>query len=239
MREIREIREQLLSEDIDVLEQSLRFASARSEQEAERGKAAEARATAMLAILGILAGFIVPLVGAVEATESDSKWSLLALFLGSLLFLVKGLYNAMRVLGVSKMHRLEIDTVFDFQPLARSDALREEIAGLIWEYRKAIQPNTEKLFRLHRCQRSGLLAIISFMIFGVLLLAEREEWLQLPLWAACALAVLATLLLAFGDKLFERLSIWGNTKKAPAAKPPEAKETPSPDPRKDGIAAPR
>ncbi|MEH6720782.1 MAG: hypothetical protein V7704_18030 [Aurantimonas endophytica] len=50
MREIREIREQLVSEDIDVLEQSLRFASARAAQEAERGKAAEARATAMLAV---------------------------------------------------------------------------------------------------------------------------------------------------------------------------------------------
>lgn len=226
MREISEIREQLASQDNKVLEQSLRFASARCAQEAERGKAAETRATAMLAILGILAGFIVPLVETVEAAKGDDKWSLLVLFLGSLLFLVKGLYNAVRVLGVSKTYRLEIETVFDFQPLSQPDALREEIAGLIWEYRKAIQPNTEKLFRLHRCQRSGLLAIIFFMLFGVLLLAAREEWFQLPLWAAGALAVLAVLLLAFSDKLFERLGIWGNTKKmAPAAKPPEAKET--------------
>tara|TARA_B100000614_G_C14518247_1_gene481512 strand:+ start:781 stop:1470 length:690 start_codon:yes stop_codon:yes gene_type:complete len=226
MREILEIREQLVSEDIDVLEQSLRFASARGAQEAERGKAAEARATAMLAILGILAGFIVPLVGTIEAAKGDGKWTLLVLFLGSLLFLVKGLYNAVRVLGVSKMYRLEIDTVFDFQPLARSDALREEIAGLIWEYRKAVQPNTEKLFRLHRCQRSGLIAIIFFMLFGIFLLAAREKWLQVPLWAAGALGVLAALLLVFGDNIFERLGIWGTTKKmAPATKPPEAKET--------------
>ncbi|MEO1985123.1 MAG: hypothetical protein ABGX47_00485 [Martelella sp.] len=226
MREILEIREQLVSEDIDVLEQSLRFASARGAQEAERGKAAEARATAMLAILGILAGFIVPLVGTIDAAKGDDKWSLLILFLGSLLFLVKGLYYAVRVLGVSKMYRLEIDTVFDFQQLARPDALREEIAGLIWEYRKAIQPNTEKLFRLHRCQRSGLLAIIFFMLFGVLLLAAREEWLQLPLWAAGTLAVLAAFLLVVGDKLFERLDIWGNTKKmVPVAKDPVAENT--------------
>lgn len=226
MREIREIRDQLVSEDIGVLEQSLRFASARCAQEAERGRTAEARATAMLAILGILAGFIVPLVGSVEAAKGDGKWSLLVLFLGSLLFLVKGLYNAVRVLGVSKMYRLEIDTVFDFQPLAPPDALREEIAGLTWEYRKAVQPNTEKLFRLHRCQRSGLLAIIFFMLFGILLLAAREEWLQVPLWAAGVLAVLAALLLVFGDNIFERLGIWGDHEKdGPAIKPLEAKET--------------
>lgn len=212
MREIDEIRERLSSEDINVLEQSLRFAGARYAQEAERGKAAEARATAMLAILGILAGFIVPLVESIEAADGDNKWSLLVLFLGSLLFLVKGLYNAVRVLGVSKIYRLEIETVFDFQPLSRPDALRDEIAGLIWEYRKAIQPNTEKLFRLHRCQRSGLFAIVFFMLFGVFLLATREDWLQLSVSTASCLAVVAAFLLVFADTFFEQIGIWGTRK---------------------------
>ncbi len=212
MREISEIRNKLSSQDTDVLEQSLRFASARRAQENERGKAAENRATAMLALLGILAGFIVPLAGTIEAAKGDEKWFLLVLFLASLLFIAKGLYNAVRVLGISKTYRLEIETVFDFQPLSRADALREEVAGLVWEYRKAIQPNTEKLFRLHRCQRSGLLSIIFLMLFGVLLLAAREKWLQLPSWAAIALAAIAVLLLVFGDTLFERCGIWSRRK---------------------------
>ena len=129
MREIREIKDQLTSQDIEVLEQSLRFAIARCTHEAERGKAAENRATAMLAFLGILAGFVVPVIETVEKAQGDAKWTLLILFLASLLFIVKGLYYAVRVLGVSKVYRLEIGTVFDFQPLSREDALREEIAN--------------------------------------------------------------------------------------------------------------
>lgn len=63
------------------------------------------------------------------------------------------------------------------------------------------------------------------MLFGVFLLAAREGWLQLPLWVAGALAVLAALLLVFGDTLFERFGIWGNAKKiASTAKTAEAKE---------------
>ena len=64
------------------------------------------------------------------------------------------------------------------------------------------------------------------MLFGIFLLAAREDWLQVPLWAACALAVLAALLLILGDKIFERLGIWRSTKRiAPAPKPLEVEET--------------
>jgi hypothetical protein len=206
---VRNIKARITSEDIDVLEQSLRFVRDRAAQEADRGKTAEARATAMLALLGILAGFIVPLIQTVATAAGETKWSLLVAFLASLIFLVKGLYHAVRVLGVSKRYRLEVESVYDFQALARVDALRDEIAGLVWECNRAIQPNTEKLFWLHRCQRSGLIAIVLFMLFGILLLSATEKWVSLPQWVAFVLAGGAVLLLALSDPVAERLGIWG------------------------------
>lgn len=219
MREIREIRDQLTSQDTQVLEQSLRFASARRGQEAERGKAAENRATAMLAFLGILAGFIVPVIETLEKVQGDAKWALLILFLASLLFIVKGLYYAVRVLGVSKVYRLEIGTVFDFQPLSHEDALREEIAGLIWEYRNAIQPNTGKIFHLHRSQRNGLVAVVTFMLFGILLLGVRLDWLELPCWSAILFGAAALAVLAFGDRVFETFGFWKRDTQAASSSP--------------------
>lgn len=191
-----------------MLEQSLRFASTRSAQEAERGKAAENRGTAMLAFLGILAGFIVPVIETVGKGQGDDKWALLILFLATLLFIVKGLYYAVRVLGVSTVYRLKIDTVFDFQTLSREDALRDEIAGLIWECRKAIEPNTVKLFHLHRSQRNGLAAVVTFIMFGILLLGARFNWVHLPCWSAIPLGAVALAVLAFGDQMFEFFGIW-------------------------------
>lgn len=208
---MREILEKITANDIDVLEQSLAFVRERSALENERGKAAEARATAMLAILGILAGFIVPLIESVHGIVGEIKWSLIVTLFGSLLFLVKGLYHAVRVLGVSKRYRLNIDSVFDFQPLSRVDALREEIAGLIWECKRATQPNTLHLFRLHRCQRSGFAAIILFMLFGILLFTADQQWIHVPRWVAYVIGSTVLLLFFMIDFISEKSGIWGKS----------------------------
>lgn len=202
------IIEQITSEDVEVLEQSLAFVRERSARENERGKAAEARATAMLAILGILAGFIVPLVDGISTVSGEIKWSLIAALFGSLIFLLKGLYHAVGVLGVARQHRLAVESVFEFQGRSRADALREEIAGLVWECQKAVQPNTVKFFGLHRCQRSGLIAIILFMLFGILLLVAHEQWFVVPQSAAYGISVITLVALFTVDVVAEKNSIW-------------------------------
>lgn len=204
-----EIRKHITANDIDVLEQSLAFVRERAAYETERGKAAEARATAMLAILGLLAGFVVPLVKAINTVSGDVKWSLIAAFLGSLLFLSKGLYHAVCVLGVARHYRVKVDSIFDIQGLSRTDALREEITWLVWECQRSIQPNTVKLFRLHRCQRSGLVALILFMIFGFLLLLSENKWLVIPQWFGYGVGLSILLLLSFTDLIAEKTGIWG------------------------------
>ena len=209
---MREIRERITSENIDVLEQCLRFARECSNYENERGKIAESRATAMLALLGILAGFIVPLAESISNTDSDSRRILFFVFSASLIFLVKGIYYAVRVLSVSIKYRLVIEAVYDFQPLSKVEALREEIAGVIWECEKATQPNTKKLFHLNRCQRSGITSIILFITFGILLISLESGTLKIPEYLFYIICLMLTIILFFTDTILEHIGIWGNAR---------------------------
>jgi len=202
-RAMLDIRNYITSNDVKVLEQSLTFVKQRAVQEVERGKAAETRATAMLAILGVLAGLIVPRIESLSKIAGESRWFLLAAFLAGLFFLGKGLIYALKVLSVRKQYRVKPEAVYDFQKLSCEDALREEITAILWECRQAVQPNTEKLFWLNRCQRSGFTAIALFLVFGTLLVPVREEWLFLPLWTSACFGIFAITLLFFSDRIFE------------------------------------
>lgn len=204
-----DIRNYITSNDAKVLEQSLTFVKQRAVQEAERGKVAETRATAMLAVLGILAGLVVPRIESLAKPAGDNWWFLLVAFLASLLFLGRGLFYAIKVLSVRKQYWVKPETVYDFQKLSYEDALREEITAILWECRQMAQPNTEKLFWLNRCQRSGFIAIALFLVFGTLLIFARKECLFLPLWASTCFGILAITLLFFGDRIFEYFGgIW-------------------------------
>ncbi len=208
-----DIRNCITSNDVKVLEQSLTFVKQRAVQEVERGKAAETRATAMLAILGVLASLIVPRIESLVKIAGDSRWLLLVAFLASVLFLGKGLFYAIKVLSVRKPYRVALETVYDFQELSHEDALREEITAILWECRQAVQPNTEKLFWLNRCQRSGFTAIALFLVFGTLLVLVRAEWLCAPLWASACFGILVITLLFFGDRTLEYFGrIWERSK---------------------------
>lgn len=201
---MQDIRKHITSEDVSVLEQSLRFVIQRATKEAERGKAAEARATAMLAILGILAGFIVPSVESTATIDGSERWALLTVFLTVLAFLVKGLFNAIRVLSVSRQYRVDAETVYDFQTMSHAQALQEEIACVLWEHAKAIRPNSEKLFWLQRSQRAAGIAVIWFMVFGVALYLANEELVLLPPFVSISIATLGVLAFFTVDLIAER-----------------------------------
>ena len=70
---LREIRNQITANDVEVLRHSLGFVQERLREEQDRGKAAETRATAILAVLGILAGLIVPVATTIESVEETSR----------------------------------------------------------------------------------------------------------------------------------------------------------------------
>ena len=165
---ISEIQRKITSEDADVLRQSLEFVHRCLRQENERGKAAETRATVMLGILGAIATLVI--TGAenlpTDSELGDAGWLLLACYVSCLLFLVKALFYAIRTISISKKYRLEPQMVFDLQDASQVEALRSEIAGIVWEFDRSIESNSGRLFWLHRCQRNSCVVIVILVIFG-------------------------------------------------------------------------
>lgn len=206
-----DIRCRVTSDDPDVLKQSLEFLYKRLAHENERGKAAESRATVMLAVLGIITGLIIPEARTFTSTDlADGEyWFLLAAFVSCLLFLLRGLYYAIKVMGISKRHQILPDTIYDFQGLSPKDALREEVAAVFLSYHYVVQPNTEKLFFLHRCQRNGVLAICYMVFFGLAFIAVHEQWFNITFYVSICFGILNGILFLIMDPLCERFGgIW-------------------------------
>lgn len=204
-----EIRSQVTSNDVDVLRQSLEFVKGYLAQENERGRVAEVRATVMLAVLGVFAGLIIPRAEVFTKKTGDESWFLLVAFIASLFFLVKGIFYAIRVLGISKRYRSRPDSIYDFQTLSPADALREEIVAVIWEHEHATSPTTEKLFWLNRCQRNSVLAIFLFVLFGLAFIVAHKQWFGIPVCATLVLGAIVGSVFLVGDILAERFGLWG------------------------------
>ena len=100
-----EIRSKITSNDTEVLRHSLGFVQERLREEQDRGKAAETRAVAVLAILGILAGFIVPFAATIESVVECSRPFLYVIFAAPILFFLRGICYAIRILGITKQFR--------------------------------------------------------------------------------------------------------------------------------------
>ena len=207
-RRLCEIRNKITSGDVAVLKHSLAFVQGRMREEQDRGKAAETRATAILAILGILAGLIVPFATTIASVVETNRSFLYFIIATSILFLLKGIYYAFRILGISKQYRLMPEYVYDFQSGTLEDVLRTDIAATMWSYERAKEPNTQKLFWLNRAQRNGVIAIFLYALFGLSLFVSREGLLALPPWTTCVSATFAVLALLISDKLAERFGIW-------------------------------
>ena len=207
---LREIRNQITTNDVEVLRHSLGFVEERLREEQDRSKAAETRATAILAVLGILAGLIVPVATTIESVEEMSRLFLYVIYAATVLFLLKGIYYAINILSITKQFRLTPYSVYDFQSTNLADVLRDDVAATIWSYEQAKDPNTRKLFWLNRVQRNGVIAIVLYAFLGVSLFVLREELMTLPPWTTYATATLTLFALLLFDRIAEaeRFGIW-------------------------------
>ena len=202
-----EIRDKITSDDREVLKQSLAVASACLADEKERSKTAETRAAAMLAVLGVIAGLVVPQAATLGAIDSGTGWFLLVGYIAPLLFLLRALVYAVRVLAPSIRCRNTPERLFAFQECSEQEALRAEIAAVVWEYRQGVQPTTDKLYWLYRCQRNGLVAIFLLAAFAVALVMERQQWFEIPLYVTLVVGILVAVMFA-GESLVARGGIW-------------------------------
>ena len=208
---ITEIRQKITSSNVDVLMQSLDFARRYLLQENERGKAAETRATVMLGILGVIATFVI--TGAetlpTGSKPSDAEWLLLACFVSCLLFLLKALFYAIRTIGVAKKYRVEPRMLLNWQQASQSEALRSEIAGVLWEYDHSVKSNSGRLFLLQRCQRSSYIAILILVLFGFLSIEVLNEWIVVWPSVPVVFSILSGLSIIFLDRAAEEMQgIW-------------------------------
>ena len=201
------IRDRITSNDIDVLRQSLAFASTCLADERERGKTAETRAAAMLAVLGVVAGLVVPQAATLGTIDNGTNLFLLVGYVAPLPFVLRGLVYAVRVLSVSRRFRNTPELVFALQEHSQAEALRTEIAAVVWECRQTVQPTTAKLHWLYRCQLNGLAAFILLAIFAVAVVVGRQEWFEMAPCVTLVFGVLVTVVFA-GEGWLARRGIW-------------------------------
>ena len=200
-----EIEKAIHSNDEAVLLRSLDFAYKCRQREYDRGRMAEARATATLAILGVLVALLVPQGGSLPDTSDGSFWFLAISYVVPLTFLLAGIAYAFKGLGPIQGRRVEVDTVFEFQSQTLEHVLRSELAAVVWECKNAIKPNTTRLWYLERCQRNGLLAVFSLAVFGVGVLVTDKLSIEIHWCIGVVYSALAVLALIFERKVFQRV----------------------------------
>ena len=164
----KKIYSKLNSKNEDVLKQSISFINERIFIIRERSKQTESRATSMLTVSGILAGFVVYFAEILNGEKAIENIIVTTCYFISILFLTKAVYFAVRVFWVQKGNELTPKLVFKLQKKTEVKALREELKWKIWEYYEILPLTNIKLFRLNRSQRNTVLAIITFMFLGII-----------------------------------------------------------------------
>ena len=205
----KEISKRLTSEDLDILKQAISFVDGRITLMRDRAKIAETRATAMLVVSGILAGFVVHFGETLQNENISETILFAALYLASILLLIKATYYSIKVLWVLKGNELNPDLAFDLQAKSGNEALREELTWKIWEYYEILPLTNEKLFWLNRSQRNTVSAIISFMFLGIIMFIRVKFNTEFP-WLLRAIIILAlAFLVLFIDVTMERFGgVW-------------------------------
>lgn len=204
-----EIKIKLSSNELTILKQSLGFINEKLVLERSRSQRAEGRATAILAVTGILSGFVVHFAKLIIGSPSNFQWLyLFSLYVGSILFLLKSALYSLKALWALKGNELTPTLVFNLQSLSEIEALREETTWKIWEYYQLLPLGNERLFWTHRAQRNIFAAIIMFTILGMLwFLSEQITAPHLPNCIVFLLIILIALFVVFLDRVSEK---WGN-----------------------------
>ena len=169
-----DIRSKITSENLSILKRSLLFVDDRLALLRERGKQAETRATAMLAVSSILAGFVVHFGKTLEKLKLSNSVLFAALYLAVIFFIIKSIYYSIKTLWVLKGNELNTDLVFELQDFSESEAVRHELTWKIWEYWQCIPLTNEKLFWLNRSQRNTVAALITYMFLGMVLYLKMK-----------------------------------------------------------------
>ena len=203
------IRSKVTSENINILKRSLLFVDDRIALQRERAKMAETRATAMLVVVGILAGFVVHFGKTLDSIKVSDSILFAALYLAAIFFIIKSIYYSIKTLWVLKGNELNADLIFELQDCSEVEAHREELTWKIWEYWKVIPVANEKLFWLNRSQRNTVAALLTYMFLGMMLFLKIKLSISIYWVVTCLAIIMLVALVLFIDTAMERFgNVW-------------------------------
>jgi hypothetical protein len=207
--DISTIKEKLTSSDVDVLKQSLDYLNQRLALERSRSDRAETRATSLLVVGGILAGFVVVFIESFREGKLAEDVLTLILFSSSLLLLAKSLFYAVKALWALKGNELTADLPYDFQSLSPMESIKEELAWKIWEYYELLPVSNQRLFWVNRSQRNLLFAFTAFLCLGAESFASVHMNIVMNTSLAVSLAVILGISIILLDPISERFgNLW-------------------------------
>ena len=202
--QVTEIKAKLSSNDINILKQSLSFVTWKLSVERLRSSRAETRATSILAVAGILAGFIIYFSKLIGSPGQSIWYILFTIYIISILFLLRSALSAIKALWALIGNELKPDLAFDLQELSKIDALREETTWKIWEYYELLKISNKRLFWTNRAQRNIYAVIVSFAFLGTGWFFLEQIPIQVPQCVVIFLIVLLSILAIFLDVVLER-----------------------------------
>ena len=204
-----EIRKNLRSENLFILGQSLTFVNERLVLERSRSEKAEKRATVLLAVSGILSGFIVHFAKLIGLPNSNNTFLLSIFFIGAIFFVLKAGLYAIRALWALKGNELSPHLSFDIQGLSEIDAIREETIWKIWEYYQLLPVGNERLYWTNKSQRNTIGAIVAFTFTGVLWFIQKTTEFYTPVISCFFIAFIMAIIVIFLDIFSEKYgNLW-------------------------------
>ena len=215
MANLSEIQDKISSTDPDVMEYCLVFTKECMKEEEDRGKTFETKAGGILAILGILTGLVIPVTARFDLSGKGISPLLFVIFLMFVLFLIKAVWYAIKVVRISKAsktYRFTPNAIYQFQNIDMLQIKRNIISRRISMYDKIVERNTEKALYLQRSHRNAAISVAICLVFGSALLFDTSmlpSCLVLPSWFVSPYFIIISLSITipvclFLDHILER-----------------------------------
>lgn len=201
------------SDDINVLNISIRLISEQIEKENSRSESVDNRINIVFCLIGIYASVILATNGVLFNPSSTPSIILKFFFIGLLIILAMSVFNALKTILVKQIYELSPELVNDIQCFSEKEALQYEIKWKMWQYNKLNESNTTKLFYLHRVQRNLFFSILYLLIMAILIYFNDYIHIN-ELKSPClryiefGIGIISLLFSIFSNNIFEKYSFW-------------------------------
>lgn len=208
MSSIKQIKEMLSTDDINVVRLCQQFVDERADLERMRGEAAERRANIILSTLGASSAFLVFVASNLLGDPERAGWLVIVLYAASVLWVSRSVWYCIKSLRTQSRYRVTEESVFEVQEKTEIEAAKSLLSGKIWELQRSVQPNTERLFYVQRAQRSLVIFVGIVLMIGFSVSLYSYYSIELDPCFIFLVIVVFFLLWLFGDRLVEINGIW-------------------------------